>query len=63
MVTKRELLTKMAQLESINDQLVAEITYVDQLMRQVGFTDGLRTVKSTAQCIVEEGHEENQEEE
>jgi hypothetical protein len=54
MATKRELLKKMAQLESINDQLVTEITYVDQLMRQVGFTDGLTTVKSTAQGMVDE---------
>lgn len=55
MVTKKELLHNMAQLESINDQLVAEITYVDQLMRQVGFADGLKTIKNTALEMVAEG--------
>lgn len=63
MVTKKELLHNMAQLESINDQLVAEITYVDQLMRQVGFADGLTTIKNTALEMVAEGKGGTSEEE
>jgi|688.fasta_scaffold35609_10 hypothetical protein len=42
------LLKKMARLEFANDQLIAELHYLDQLMRQVGFTDGLASLKLTA---------------
>ena len=53
-MTKQELEKQVAYLESINDQLMTEIYYVDGLMRQVGFSDGLNTVKSTAQEISQE---------
>ena len=53
-MTKLELQKKMAYLESINDQLMTEIHYIDDLMRQIGFTDGLQTVKATAQEISRE---------
>jgi endonuclease III len=45
---------KMAELESINDQLSAEIKYLDQLLKQVGFDEGLKTLKSAAQELIEE---------
>lgn len=48
-MTKLELHKRVAQLESMNDHLSSELTYIDQLMRQVGFTEGLTTVKATAQ--------------
>ena len=48
-VEKIDLVKKLARLESINDQLVSELTYVDRLMRQVGFSEGLESLKSTAQ--------------
>jgi hypothetical protein len=60
MTTKRELLKRVAELESVNDQLVTEITYVDHLMREVGFTNGLETIKSTACDMVEEGQSEGE---
>lgn len=44
----KELNQEIARLESVNDQLLTELKYVDQLMRQVGFTEGLATVKATA---------------
>lgn len=56
-MTKTELLKKMAQLEFANDQLTTELAYLDKLMRQVGFTDGLVSLKSTAQELYEEGPE------
>lgn len=62
-MTKEELLRKIAVLESVNDQLDAEVTYVDQLMRLVGFADGIETVKLTAQEIIDKGLQENDEEE
>ena len=51
MTTKIELERKVAGLESINDQLISELAYVDQLMRDIGFSHGLETVKATAEEI------------
>lgn len=51
-MTKTQLERKIALLESINDQLVTEVDYVDKLMRLIGFSDGLRTIKSTAQELI-----------
>lgn len=45
---KADLLKKIARLESINDHLQTELQNLDQLMRLVGFTQGLETVKATA---------------
>jgi hypothetical protein len=44
---------KIANLEFQNDQLTAELQYVDQLLRSVGFSDGLASVKSAAQELSE----------
>jgi hypothetical protein len=54
-MTKAQLLKKIAVLESVNDQLITEVEYIDHLMRLLGFSEGLRTVKSTAQEILETG--------
>jgi hypothetical protein len=54
-MTKAQLLKKIAQLEFINDQLDAEVQYVDQLMKMVGFAYGLETIKQSAQEIIKEG--------
>lgn len=50
-MTKKELERKIAGLESMNDQLATELAYIDQLMRDIGFTHGLETVKATAKEI------------
>lgn len=55
-MTKAQLLKKIAVLESINDQLSTEVEYVDRLMRLLGFSEGLLTVKSTAQEILDKGY-------
>ena len=49
---------KVAYLEFVNDQLLSEIQYVDQLLKLIGFPDGLETIKSAAQEVVEEEGEE-----
>ncbi len=50
---------KIAYLEFVNDQLSSEIHYVDQLLRLIGFPEGLETIKSAAQEVIEEeGSEE-----
>ena len=58
----KKVLEKIAYLEFVNDQLSAELQYVDKLLRSVGFTDGLSTVKQAAKELFEEekaaAHEE-----
>ena len=54
-MTKNQLQKKVAYLESINDQLTTEVSYVDHLMRVIGFADGLVTMKATAQEIIDKG--------
>lgn len=44
---------KLAKLETINDQLAAEISYLDQLVRTLGFAEGLKTLKSAALEMIE----------
>jgi hypothetical protein len=48
-----DLSKKMAKLETINDQLAAEISYLDQLARSLGFQEGLKTLKSAALEMLE----------
>ncbi|MBS4166122.1 Uncharacterized protein NEOC65_001202 [Neochlamydia sp. AcF65] len=55
-MTKAELIKKIAVLESVNDQMYSELYEVDRLMRLVGFEGGLETVKLTAQEIYQSGH-------
>lgn len=43
-----DITKKLAQLEFINDQLVSELSYIDKLMRQIGFSEGLDSLKNTA---------------
>lgn len=53
MATKAELIKKLSHLESMNDHLMAELVYIDDLMRKVGFAGGLVTIKETAKEIYE----------
>lgn len=59
-MTKAQLLKKVAQLESVNDHLMTELCYVDELMRLVGFSGGLETVKATANEILEKGMQDKE---
>lgn len=45
---------KIACLEFANDQLVSELNYIDQLLRLIGFPEGIETIKSAAQEVMEE---------
>lgn len=53
----KQLLRKLAYLEFINDQLTAELRYIDEVMRAIGFSDGLNTVKSAAEELLEQTKE------
>jgi len=57
---KEKMLKRISELETINDQLLTELNYLDQLLKQIGFEQGLITLKAAAQELIEE---ENQKEE
>ena len=39
---------KIAKLESLYDQLQSEMNYLDSLLKEVGFEEGLKTLKEAA---------------
>ena len=49
----KDLLKKIAKLETINDQLSAEINYLEKLTRALGFAEGLKTLKTAALEMLE----------
>ena len=51
---QEKLLKRISELESINDQLLTEIRFLDQLLRQVGFEEGLKTLKFAAKELIEQ---------
>lgn len=56
--TKEQLFKKMAYLEFVEDQLGAEVAYVDRLLRSVGFPHGLTSVKEVAKDILQDRSQE-----
>lgn len=50
---KTDLATKVARLESIHDQLEAELAYVDELLKSIGFPEGVKSVKEVAVELIE----------
>lgn len=50
---KQQLLKRMSELESINDQLASELRFLDELLRKVGFEEGLTTLKTAAEELIE----------
>lgn len=51
-----DLLKKIAKLETINDQLTAEIHFLEYLTRELGFAEGLKTLKEAALEMIESDH-------
>ncbi len=49
---KQELLRKLAQLETKEDYLQAELDYLNELLKKVGFERGILTLKAAAEAIV-----------
>lgn len=58
MKTNEELLKKIAKLESICDQLQSEMNYIDTLLREVGFEEGLETLKEAAIELIDKRKED-----
>lgn len=48
------LVHKVALLEFTCDQLVSELRYLDELLRTVGFPDGIKTLKEAAEETLDE---------
>jgi hypothetical protein len=51
---QNKLLKRISELESINDQLISELRFLDSLLRKIGFEEGLKTLKFAAQEILEQ---------
>lgn len=47
-LNKADLIQLMVDFELANEELKEELRSFDQLMRQVGFKDGIDTIKATA---------------
>ncbi len=58
---QNKLLRKISELESLNDQLVAELKFLDALLRKVGFEEGLITLKIAAQELIDKDSLDTQE--
>ncbi|MBS4168621.1 hypothetical protein [Parachlamydia sp. AcF125] len=53
-MTITQILKKIAYLETINKALHQEVLHLDVMMRQLGFSGGLETVKLTARAILKD---------
>lgn len=60
---EKKLIKRIAQLESINDQLVAELEFLDSITKELGFQEGIKTLKTAAKELLEEQQNEGFEEE
>lgn len=58
-MNKEDLLNKrISELESINDQLLAELRYLNDLLKEVGFENGLTTLKAAALELLNQDRED-----
>lgn len=48
------LIKKIARLESLNDQLLSEVQYLDRISKELGFSGGLKTLKAAAKELLNE---------
>lgn len=55
---EKKLIKRIAQLESINDQLVAELQFLDTITKELGFQEGIKTLKAAAEELLEEQQRE-----
>ncbi len=53
------LMKRVSELETLNDQLLTELNYLDQLLKQVGFEQGLITLKAAARELLEEENQKD----
>lgn len=48
-MSEKQHLQKIAKLETLNDQLLAEFNHLNQLLKKLGFEEGISTLKEAAQ--------------
>jgi hypothetical protein len=53
-MNNKALITRIAQLESLNDQLLSELQFLDAISRELGFSDGVNSLKSAAKELLNE---------
>ena len=58
-MTSPNLERKIAKLESLCDQLQAERKYLDQILREIGFEEGLKTLKEAAIEMLDKNDDED----
>ena len=56
-MNKIQLEKKVAKLEFVHDQLESELLYVDNLLKSVGFPQGLASAKEVALELIENGED------
>ncbi|MBI5273331.1 MAG: hypothetical protein HY861_05045 [Chlamydiia bacterium] len=49
----KKLLKKIAKLETVNDQMAAELSDLERLARALGFAEGIKTLKFAATEMLE----------
>lgn len=54
MNSEEQLKKQISELESLNDQLLAEMDYLDWLLKEIGFEKGLITLKFAAEELLQE---------
>ena len=54
---EKELINKIAALESKVDHLESELSYLDNMLVSCGFTNGIQTLKETVQEILSENQD------
>lgn len=51
---EEQLKKRISELETINDQLLTEMEYLNWLLKEVGFEEGLVTLKFAAEELLEQ---------
>lgn len=54
MMNKNQLMKKIAYLEFVHDQLSTELSYIDRLLKSIGFPEGLQSAKKVALDLLKE---------
>lgn len=52
-----QLKRRISELETVNDQLLTEMEYLNWLLKEVGFEEGLATLKYAAEELLEQDRE------
>lgn len=55
---RKSLMQKIAYLEFAEEKMIMELTYVDNLLRIIGFQDGIETMKIAALELIDQKEDE-----